>query len=79
MGSSRIRKYSSENSALNDIKEKFINDELNNNLKTPIPIGIYCYDVITENDIISSQKTGLPIVVVKTKNYPLEKDDSKLN
>ena len=26
-----IRKYSSENSALNDIKEKFINDELNNN------------------------------------------------
>ena len=25
-----IRKYSSENSALNDIKEKFINDELNN-------------------------------------------------
>ena len=26
-----IRKYSSENNALNDIKEKFINDELNNN------------------------------------------------
>lgn len=26
-----IRKYSSENSVLNDIKEKFINDELNNN------------------------------------------------
>ena len=26
-----IRKYSSENSASNDIKEKFINDELNNN------------------------------------------------
>ena len=26
-----IRKYSAENSALNDIKEKFINDELNNN------------------------------------------------
>ena len=54
-------------------------DELNENLEVPIPLGIYCYDVITENDIISSQKTGLPIVVVKTKNYPLEKDDSKLN
>ena len=54
-------------------------DELNANLSNPIPMGIYCYDAITENDIESSRKTGLPIVVVKTKSYPTPNNKNKLD
>lgn len=44
-------------------------DELNSRLINPIPMGIYCYDFITKNDIESSKRTGLPLVVVRTSSY----------
>lgn len=55
------------------------NDEVNNKLTNPKPLGIYCYDFVTENDIISSKRLNLPIVVVKTKSYKKNSAFGKLN
>lgn len=54
-------------------------DDVNNKLTNPEPIGIYCYDFVTENDIISSKKLNLPIIVVKTKSYEKRNSVGKLN
>jgi hypothetical protein len=51
-----------------------VGDELNDNLKSPTILGIYCYDEITENDIASAKKLGVGIVVVNTKKYELQKE-----
>lgn len=48
------------------------NDELNDSLETPEIMGIYCYDTITDNDIISAQNLGVGIVLVKTKAYHID-------
>ena len=51
-----------------------IGDELNDNLKLPTVLGIYCYDEITPNDIASAKNMGVGIVVVKTNKYDLQPD-----
>ena len=51
-----------------------IGDELNDNLKLPTVLGIYCYDEITPNDIESAKNLGVGIVVVKTNKYDLQSD-----
>lgn len=46
-------------------------DELNDNLKAPKILGIYCFDKIIKNDIISAKNLGVGIVLVKSKNYKI--------
>ncbi len=55
------------------------NDELNSKLINPVPIGIYCYDFITNKDIESSKRTGLPLVVVRTSSYKKPNYINKFN
>ncbi len=47
-------------------------DELQASLEAPELLGIYCYDTITDNDIISAKNMGIGIVLVKTKNYQID-------
>lgn len=48
------------------------NDELNANLMLPTLLGLYCYDEITELDVMSAQNLGVGIVLVKTKFYDID-------
>lgn len=47
-------------------------DELNSRLVTPKLMGLYCYDKIIDNDIISARNLGIGIVLVKTKSYQVD-------
>ncbi len=47
-------------------------DELQASLKGPELLGIYCYDTITDNDVISAKNMGIGIVLVKTKCYRID-------
>lgn len=47
-------------------------DELQSSLEAPKLLGIYCYDTITDNDVISAKNMGIGIVLVKTKNYQVD-------
>lgn len=47
-------------------------DELQSSLEAPELLGIYCYDTITDNDVISAKNMGIGIVLVKTKNYQVD-------
>ncbi len=55
------------------------NDELNASLKKPKIMGIYCYDTITDNDVISARNLGVGIVLVKTKNYQRKPASGRLD
>ncbi len=44
-------------------------DEVNQQLTIPKRIALYCYDEVTDMDILSAKNLGIGIVVVKTKNY----------
>jgi len=50
-------------------------DELNDNLKLPKLLGIYCYDKVTNEDVESAKKLGIGIVVVKTNSYKVKNDN----
>lgn len=50
-------------------------DELNANLKAPKILGLYCFDEIIKNDIISAKNLGVGIVLVKSKNYKINLDN----
>ncbi len=54
-------------------------DELNASLKTPDILGLYCYDIITDNDVLSAKNLGVGIILVKTKSYHLPSSENKLN
>ncbi len=45
------------------------NDEFNDRLQIPQMFAIYCYDKITDNDILSAKNLGLSIILVKTMSY----------
>ena len=47
-------------------------DELQASLEAPELLGIYCYDTITDNDVISAKNMGIGIVLVKTKSYQID-------
>ncbi len=44
-------------------------DELNQQLQVPSMFAIYCYDQITDEDVMSARNLGLSIILVKTKSY----------
>ena len=48
------------------------NDEFNSKLEQPVPFAIYCYDEISDYDILSSKATGLDIIVVKRNKYNID-------
>ena len=50
-----------------------MNDEFNSKLEQPVPFAIYCYDDISDHDILSSKATGLGIILVNTKKYDIDK------
>lgn len=54
-------------------------DELNNNLKVPEMFALYCYDTITDVDVVSAHNLGLGIILVKTKAYETKSDIVKKN
>jgi hypothetical protein len=45
------------------------NDELNEKLKDIKVLGLYCYDEIYENDILTAKKYNIPIVLINTQKY----------
>lgn len=47
-------------------------DELQTSLQGPELLGIYCYDIITDNDVLSAKNMGIGIVLVKTKSYQID-------
>lgn len=47
-------------------------DELQSSLEAPELLGIYCYDTITMNDVLSAKNMGIGIVLVKTKSYHID-------
>lgn len=47
-------------------------DEVESNLEMPSIIALYCYDEITDNDILTAKNLGIGIVCVKTKSYTLD-------
>ena len=49
--------------------DRRVDDDFNDRLKVPSMFAIYCYDEITNNDILSAKNLGLSIILVKTKNY----------
>lgn len=55
------------------------NDELQSSLEKPELLGIYCYDTITDNDVISAKNLGIGIVLVKTKNYTIDNNNNKMS
>ena len=42
-------------------------------LELPKPIAIYCYDGISQNDILTAQRLGIGIIVVDTKAYNIDR------
>jgi len=47
-------------------------DEFNSMLEQPEPFAIYCYDEISNNDVLSAKNTGLGIILVRTKKYDID-------
>ncbi len=45
--------------------------EFDEQLEVPQPIAMYCYDEITPNDIEAAKKLGIGIILVETKEYPI--------
>lgn len=46
-------------------------DEFNKTLTLPKPFAIYCYDEITDSDIMNAKANNLGIIVVRTKKYDI--------
>lgn len=53
--------------------------DMDDRLPLPKPFAIYCYDEIGPNDIESAKNLGIGIVVVNTKKYNIEKNDSQIS
>lgn len=53
--------------------------DMGDRLPLPKPFAIYCYDEIGPNDIESAKNLGIGIVVVNTKKYNIEKNDSQIS
>lgn len=53
--------------------------DMDDRLPLPKPFAIYCYDEIGPNDIKSAKNLGIGIVVVNTKKYNIEKNDSQIS
>lgn len=71
-----VKASRSYNEIIYSSKNEYRNDELNNNLKNPKILSIYCYDEITENDIITAKNLDIGITLIKTKKYtPYVSDD----
>ncbi len=60
-------------SVSNEIRGK--DNEFNNSLKNPIPFAIYCYDIITPNDIETAKKYNIGIIAVNTKKYNINNEN----
>lgn len=54
-------------------------NDMDDRLPLPKPFAIYCYDEIGPNDIESAKNLGIGIVVVNTKKYNIEKNDSQIS
>ena len=52
-------------------------DELNESLDLPKLMGIYCYDEISENDVLSARELGIGIVLVKTNCYTVKTENKR--
>lgn len=53
--------------------------DMDDRLPLPKPFAIYCYDEIGPNDIESAKNLGIGIVVVNTKKYNIETNDSQIS
>lgn len=56
---------------------KYRSDEVNSFLFKPQILGLYCFDEIVPNDIISARALDVGIVLVKTKNYKHDAEKGK--
>lgn len=74
-----ITKSSSYNEIILSLPNSHKKDELNSALQTPTLLGIYCYDTITDNDVLSAKNLGTGIVLIKTKSYGNRYDGERLN
>ena len=52
---------------------------MDDRLPLPKPFAIYCYDEIGPNDIESAKNLGIGIVVVNTKKYNIETNNSQIS
>lgn len=53
--------------------------DMDDRLPLPKPFAIYCYDEIGPNDIKSAKNLGIGIVVVNTKKYNIETNNSQIS
>ena len=53
--------------------------DMDDRLPLPKPFAIYCYDEIGPNDIESAKNLGIGIVVVNTKKYNIETNNSQIS
>lgn len=51
------------------------NNPINDMLQLPSILGIYCYDYLTDQDVESAKNLGVGIVIVRTKEYDVKKQD----
>lgn len=54
-------------------------NDMDDRLPLPKPFAIYCYDEIGPNDIESAKNLGIGIVVVNTKKYNIETNNSQIS
>lgn len=54
-------------------------NDMDDRLPFPKPFAIYCYDEIGPNDIESAKNLGIGIVVVNTKKYNIETNNSQIS
>lgn len=54
-------------------------NNMDDRLPLPKPFAIYCYDEIGPNDIESAKNLGIGIVVVNTKKYNIETNNSQIS
>lgn len=50
------------------------NDEFNKGLSLPKPFAIYCYDKVTDADILNAKANNLGIIVVRTDKYEIDRN-----
>ena len=48
------------------------NNEFNEVLSLPKPFAIYCYDEVTDSDILNAKANNLGIILVRTKKYSID-------
>ena len=48
-------------------------NEFNNTLVLPRPFAIYCYDEVTDSDVVNAKANNLGIILVRTKKYDIDK------